>query len=106
MVRRTSQNERRSHLAQAPQSATTSDAERVPFSDSDFPHERDQIVRTKCITIGDTSLPQITSDWTPNSALIDSDIDTDSYGVSDPSGRARGRLKRAHRGRSRHGYLL
>jgi hypothetical protein len=46
-----------------------------------------------------------TRDWTPNSALIDSDIDTDSNGVSNPSGRARGRLKRAHRGRSRHGLL-
>ena len=30
------------------------------------------------------------------------DTDTDSHGVSDPSGHARGHLQRAHRGRSRH----
>jgi hypothetical protein len=42
----------------------------------------------------------------PNAALIDSDNDTDGDGVSDPSGHARGHWKRAHRGRSRHGFLL
>ncbi len=32
--------------------------------------------------------------------------DTDSHGVSDPSGHAQGPFQRAHRGRSRHGFLL
>lgn len=35
-------------------------------------------------------------------ALISADTDTDSHGVSDPSGHARGHFARAHRGRSRH----
>jgi hypothetical protein len=37
--------------------------------------------------------------------IADTDCDRDSHGVSDPSGRARGHLGRAHRGRSRHGFL-
>jgi hypothetical protein len=36
-------------------------------------------------------------------AIISADTDTDSHGVSDPSGHARGHFQRAHRGRSRHG---
>ena len=35
-------------------------------------------------------------------AIISADTDTDSHGVSDPSGHARGHFQRAHRGRSRH----
>ena len=38
-----------------------SGAERVPFGDPNFPHERDQIVRTKWATIGATSATQITA---------------------------------------------
>jgi hypothetical protein len=39
--------------------------------------------------------------------IADTDCDRDSNGVSDPSGRARGHLGRAQRGRSRsrHGFL-
>jgi hypothetical protein len=39
-------------------------------------------------------------------AIISADTDTDSHGVSDLSGHARGHFQRAHRGRSRHGFLL
>ena len=39
-------------------------------------------------------------------AIRSADTATDSNGVSDPSGHARGHFQRAHRGRSRHGFLL
>ena len=70
-----------------------------------FPHERGQIVRTKWATISATSTCTITASADANGAFIDSDTDTGSHGVSDPSGQARGHCERAHRGRSRHGFL-
>ena len=42
----------------------------------------------------------------PTTDAQTTDTDTDSHGVSDPSGHARGHFQRAHRGRSRHGFLL
>src|SRR5690606_14769935 len=38
-------------------------------------------------------------------ARTDTESDTDSHGVSDPSGHARDGIERANRGRSRHGVL-
>ena len=52
-----------------------------------------------------TSPAQITARRDPDGTFIDSDTDSCSHGVSDPSGHARGHWTRAHRGRSRHGYL-
>ena len=53
---------------------------------------------------------QICGEWrrivAAGGVVISTDADTDSHGVSDPSGQARGHFQRARRGRSRHGYLL
>ena len=77
------------------------------FADQDFPHQRDQIVRTKWATISAISAPQSPHAAGPQTTrIIGTDIGTDSHGVSDPSGHARGHFQRAHRGRSRHGFLL
>jgi len=87
-------------------SVASSRAERVRLCDQDFPHERDQIVRTKWPRLSTRSAAQFTAFVGQGGAIISTDTDTDSHGVSDPSGHARGHFQRAHRGRSRHGFLL
>jgi len=86
-------------------SVESSRAELVRLCDHDFPHERDHrpdevapIEHEICGTIHRLC--------GQGGAIISADTDTDSHGVSDPSGHARGHFQRAHRGRSRHGFLL
>ena len=87
-------------------SVASSRAERVRLCDQDFPHERDQIVRTKWPRLSTRSAARFTAFVDKAARSSDADTDTDSHGVSDPSGHARGHFQRAHRGRSRHGFLL
>jgi hypothetical protein len=81
-------------------------AERARLRDQVFPHERDQIVRKICVrsarTCGPDSQRFRDRPQTPRRPTQD----IDSHGVSDPSGHAQGHFQRAHRGRSRHGFLL
>jgi hypothetical protein len=77
----------------------------VQFADQVFPHQQDQIVRTKGAMIASYLRHDHGAQPTAADAFIGSDISTDSHGVCDPSGHARGRFQRAHRGRSRHGFL-
>ena len=85
--------------------AASSRVERVRLGDQDFPHERDQIIRTKWSRLSTTSAAQVTAFVDGGGAFIGTDTDTDSHGVSDPSGEAQGHWQCAHRGRSRHGFL-
>ena len=83
-------------------SVASSRAEGVRLCDQDFPHERDQIVRTKWPRLSHQICGTIHRLCGQGGAIISADTDTDSHGVSDPSGHARGHFQRAHRGRSRH----
>ena len=82
-------------------------AERVQFADQDVP------ARTgpdRPDNVGPDQRAYLRHDHAAlpaaDTCTLDSDISTDSHGVSDPSGHARGHFQRAHRGRSRHGFLL
>jgi hypothetical protein len=67
-----------------------SGAEKVPFTDSDFPHEREQVVRDKLATIGAVCEHRFTARQGLAVAFIDNGTDNCSHGVSDPSGHVRG----------------
>jgi len=87
-------------------SVASSRAERVRLCDQDFPHGRDQIVPDEVAPIEHQICGTIHHLCGQGGAIISADTDTGSHGVSDPSGHARGHFQRAHRGRSRHGFLL
>ena len=66
-------------------SVASSRAERVRLCDQDFPHERDQIVRTKLAPIEHADLRHNSPPlWTRRRDIRRPTPDTDSHGVSDP----------------------
>lgn len=64
------------------------------LGDQDFPHERDQIVRTKLPRLRTTSAAELTTFVDRGGAITSTHTDTDSHGVSDPSGQARGHFSK------------
>ena len=60
------------------------------LGDLDFPHEQDQIVRTKVARFEPSSAARVTDLVDADGAIISTDAGTDSHGVSDPSGQAQG----------------
>lgn len=66
---------------------------------------RREIYRTTLATIGTSISRTIAARTSHIEARTDTESDTDSHGVSDPSGHAQDGIERANRGRSRHGFL-
>jgi hypothetical protein len=88
-----------------PHLATSRRGERVQFGGQNLPHEHGQIVREICVRFR----VRMGSCFAAIPRLITDNQTTETghrqRGVSDPSGHARGHFQRAHRGRSRHGFL-
>ena len=76
---------------------------RGPFSDPDLPQIETRLSRQTGPRSGRISPADDCCRWDATPALTDKDNDTDSHGVSDPSGQARDDFQRAYWGRSRHG---